>query len=236
MDSNSLKKILGKWQEPLKGNSMVEHTELLLKRLSWQYQNYGEQEIFPTQKQVFRAFRETNPDTCKLIIIAQDPYPTIAELSIGAYATGIAMGIPDYPFIKVPPTLEILKKELQRTHGDKIDISLFDNTLESWVKQGILLINSSLTVRKNKPGIHKKIWDEWTPFFFEALTNSKYRNIPVVSLGTQARINCSKGNVQNLTSFAHPAVENYPGNKRFIGNEIFKKMDEITRGQITWCS
>lgn len=95
--------------------------------------------IYPKPTDVFRAFRDCPPDKVKVVIIGQDPYHD-------GSATGLAFG--NRKGAKISPSLRFIME----ASGTK------DQTLESWVKQGVLLINTTLTVEKGKPNSHKSVW------------------------------------------------------------------------------
>lgn len=100
-------------------------------------------------------------------MIAQDPYPQ------PNYATGIAFANPP-DTSKISPSLELIKDRIYKDFYLPEDYNTFDCTLHNWVSQGMLLINSSLSVRKYQPGSHSLIW---RPFMAELLKNlSNYYN------------------------------------------------------------
>lgn len=109
-------------------------------------------QIYPEKKHIFRAFALTPPDFVKVVIIGQDPYHGAGQ------ANGLAFSV--NPGIAKPPSLRNIFKELyadtgapEPDHGD----------LSSWAHQGVLLLNTGLTVRHGEPGSHKKIgWHEFT--------------------------------------------------------------------------
>ena len=109
-------------------------------------EKFKQLEIYPEKRNVFRIFELLKPEEIKVIIIGQDCYHGPGQ------ATGIAFGINEG--IKTPPSLRNIEKEL----GKKIN----NYNLENWVKQGVFLLNTSLTVRQSCAGSHLKMWKPWT--------------------------------------------------------------------------
>lgn len=101
--------------------------------------------IYPPQDRIFQALKLTPPDAVRVVIIGQDPYHNPGE------ANGLAFSVS--PGIKVPPSLRNIFKELQSDLGFKIP---GHGDLTRWAESGVLLLNTSLTVEKNKPASHSK--------------------------------------------------------------------------------
>ena len=101
--------------------------------------------IYPPNDQWFNAFLYTPFDDIKVVIIGQDPYHGEGQ------AHGLSFSVPDG--IKIPPSLRNIYKELSRDLGMKIPVS---GNLEDWTKQGVLLLNASLTVRAAEANSHSK--------------------------------------------------------------------------------
>ena len=133
---------------------------------------YKLQSIMPDSHVIFKAFECTLID-CNVIICGMDPYP---QKSV---ATGIAFGNDLTKQAKISPSLDKLLEPL------KVD-NTFDYTLQSWCKQGILMLNSALTVVQDKPSSHQLLW---RPFITSFLRNySTYNQKAVwVLLGKSAQ-------------------------------------------------
>ena len=157
----SMDSIYGNWKHYV---DKTEH-DLVTKRLS---SLYGNDSIFPAQRNVFRAFRECRPHDVKVVIIGKDPY------SKKGYATGIAFANP--VGIEPAPSLKVIKDSVSLLYDNTV-ITKFDNTLESWCRQGILLINCALTVEEGNSGSHMLLW---YPYMRELLKNFSSRNKGVV--------------------------------------------------------
>lgn len=108
--------------------------------------------VFPRPKNIFRAFRETQPSDCKIVIIGQDPYPHKAADGLAFSASGDR---------EAPPSLKNIFEELQRDVGPDLPVPSTD--LSRWASEGVLLLNTYLTTEKNSPGAHRHIgWQDFT--------------------------------------------------------------------------
>lgn len=125
-------------------------------------QEYSTGIIYPPLSKIFSAFNHCKPGNCKVVIIGQDPYHGPNQ------ANGLCFSVADG--VKVPPSLKNIFKELQS------DLHLPNpNTgnLESWAKQGVLLLNSTLTVRAEEVGSHQKRgWETFTDAAISALSKN----------------------------------------------------------------
>ena len=132
--------------------------------------------LCPSLNNIFKAFKLCSLNNCKVICLSQDPYPQ------KGVATGVAFG---NNTDNLSPSLEVIKEcviNYEIPHG----IIEFDNTLESWAKQGILMLNSALTCEVNKVGSHTLIWEPFTRKLIQNISN--YDNGYVfVLFGKQAR-------------------------------------------------
>ena len=100
---------------------------------------------------MFKALTATEPKNVKVVIVGQDPYHNPKQ------AHGLSFSVPEGT--KTPPSLKNIFKELK----DDLGVSISETDLTPWTKQGVLLLNSMLTVEKNKPGSHqKKGWEKFT--------------------------------------------------------------------------
>ena len=129
--------------------------------------------IFPKSENLFKCFHYFEPHNTKIVLLGQDPYHNLNQ------ATGLCFGINNTH--KIPPSLKNIVKELK----NDLNIELKDYTLEKWAKQGILLLNSSLSVIENKPGSQMKLWNDFTDFIINDLNNCD-NNIIFVAWGAFA--------------------------------------------------
>jgi uracil-DNA glycosylase len=119
--------------------------------------------IFPPENKIFAALNLTAFDEIKAVIIGQDPYHGIGQ------ANGLCFSVSDG--IKKPPSLINIFKELK----SDLDCPIPETgNLEPWAKQGVLLLNTSLTVREGEPGSHaKKGWEQFTDKIISIISNKK---------------------------------------------------------------
>lgn len=139
--------------------------------------------ICPTLQDVFKAFQCCPLKDLRVVIIGQDPYPTIRDNK--PIATGIAFAnSPDTPPHKLSPSLEVLRESVinfSLPHGS----TTFDVSLEKWEKQGVLLLNTALTCLKGKPGSHFLLWYPFITHFLQTLSEH-YCGVVYVLMGSQA--------------------------------------------------
>ena len=129
---------------------------------------YSEGEVYPPKDKIFEAFNLTDFDNVKVVIIGQDPYHEPGQ------AQGLCFYVP--PEIKEPPSLKNISAEL----GKKPDFI-------SWAKQGVLLLNATLTVEAHRAGSHqKKGWETFTDEVIAALAKQK-ENLVFILWGSYAQ-------------------------------------------------
>lgn len=131
--------------------------------------------VYPPSPLIFNAFNLTPFDAVKVVILGQDPYHNVGQ------AHGLAFSVPDG--IQKPPSLQNIFKELNQDLG--IQVSTTGN-LEKWAKEGVLLLNASLTVRANMAASHAKIgWQRFTDAAIKALSDKK-QNLVFILWGNYA--------------------------------------------------
>ena len=172
--------------------------------------------VFPPQKDIFNAFAYTPFDKLKVVILGQDPYQT------PGFAMGLSFSVPDG--IKPPPSLLNIYKELQNEYGYPIPTS---GNLTSWAKQGVLLLNSVLSVRAHQPTSHAgKGWERYTS---SILTELDQKDAPIVFMlwGNYARQKKALlHNPKHLVLEApHPSP--FSANNGFFGCDHFKKCNQF---------
>ena len=119
--------------------------------------------VYPPSQLIFNAFNLTPLDKVKVVILGQDPYHNVGQ------AHGLAFSVPNG--IMPPPSLKNIFKELQSDIGMPIPTN---GNLESWAREGVLLLNSCLTVRANNPASHQGIgWQRFTDAAINALSEKK---------------------------------------------------------------
>jgi uracil-DNA glycosylase len=150
--------------------------------------------IYPPEKDIFNAFSSTPFDKVKVVILGQDPYHNPEQ------AMGLCFSVPDG--ITIPPSLRNIYKEIGSDLG--IDTSQRNGNLTHWTNQGVLLLNSVLTVRENSPGSHaKKGWEEFTDYVIQKVSD-KHEHIVFILWGNYAK---AKG--KNIDRDRHLVLEGH---------------------------
>jgi uracil-DNA glycosylase len=121
------------------------------------------QTIYPSGCDIFKAFELTPFHNVQVVILGQDPYHGDGQ------AHGLCFSVPEG--VALPPSLRNIFKELNRDTGFKIPVN---GNLESWARQGVLLLNTVLTVRKNQAGSHAgKGWEQFTDAVIEKVSMNR---------------------------------------------------------------
>lgn len=188
--------LLKDW-EPILREPVLElnTTRMLIRYLQTQYKN---EKVYPTKQDMFRAFKLTSFDETRVVILGQDPYPNHR-------ATGLAFGN-DLEMCQIPsPSLRLMQECIERDFYDGLKLD-FDYSLVSWAKQGVLLLNTALTVRKGEPGSHSPYWRRFISNTLEAISNNK-TGIVFLLLGGPAASFSNSINANNnfVLKYHHPA-------------------------------
>jgi len=205
-------KIAESWKNILKEEFDKPYFEELVKFVKNEYSKY---KVYPPGKLIFNAFDHCSFDNLKVVILGQDPYHGAGQ------ANGLCFSVNDG--IKKPPSLVNIFKEIQDDIGIPIPES---GNLERWAKQGILLLNATLTVRANQPGSHQnKGWETFTDAVIKQISDKK-SGIVFLLWGSYAQ---KKGAVIDKTKHyvlqsAHPSP--FAAHRGFFGNKHFSKANE----------
>lgn len=211
----TLEEYFGKWMKVVDRRSLEE----VLNKLGPEYKR---KPICPAQDKVFRAFELCPYDELKVVMLGQDPYPQ------KGIATGVLFGNnKEVTEENLSPSLKIVKESCIN-YEIPHNIITFDQTLESWAKQGILMINSALTVEMNKVGSHVMLW---RPFISKLLKNLSDNNTAIIYVlfGRQAQtfkpyIN---GNSNHIIEVEHPAYFARTNTK--MPYEIFRNVSNLVK-------
>ena len=180
-------------------------------------QEYTTKQIFPPGKLIFHAFEQSPFDKTKVVILGQDPYHGEKQ------ANGLSFAVSDG--ITLPPSLKNIYKEIQSDIGIT---PMSTGDLSRWAAQGVLMLNSVLTVAANMPASHKsKGWETFTDAVIKTL-NENRQNIVYLLWGKYAQ---TKGEVidrkKNLVlTSGHPSP--YSAHL-FFGNHHFSKCNEYLK-------
>jgi uracil-DNA glycosylase len=175
---------------------------------------------YPSKKDIFKALELTPFDKVKVVILGQDPYHGKDE------ANGLAFSV--NRDIKIPPSLKNIYKELNSDLGIPIPNH---GDLTNWSKQGVLLLNSILTVEPDKPASHRKIgWEEYTDSIIKEI-NDKKENIVFILWGKYAQ---EKG--KYIDRDRHMVIESphpspFSARKGFFGSKPFSKCNTYLKGK-----
>ena len=222
-----LTKLEKKWFEILK-NEFEEPYFLLLQ--DFIKKERKKNKLYPPREKIFSAFSYTPFNRVEVVIIGQDPYHNAGK------ANGLAFSVEKE--VSLPPSLRNIYKEIE----SDLDIKMSENgNLIGWAKQGVLLLNSILTVRHKEPHSHyKKGWEKFTDKVVEVLVN---QNRPIVFLlwGKVAQEKClkffdeKKSSKHLMLKAAHPS---FYSSARFFGCNHFSKanafLERNNRKPINW--
>lgn len=181
-------------------------------------EEYGKTVVYPNAEDIFNAFHFTPLSKVKVVIIGQDPYHGEGQ------AHGLAFSVK--PTVDIPPSLENIYKELHDDLGLQIPNHGY---LKSWADQGVLLLNTVLTVRAHQAASHqKKGWEEFTDAVIRAV-NEQDRPIVFMLWGKPAQ--AKKAMLNNpkhlILTAPHPSpLSAYRG---FMGCKHFSKANEFLR-------
>ncbi len=176
---------------------------------------YKRKIIYPKYSNIFNALRYTDYDEVKVVILGQDPYHGENE------AHGLSFSVMDN--VPRPPSLVNIFKELE----NDLNIRKQGNNLESWARQGVLLLNSIMTVEKDRPLSHKnKGWEIFTDNII-SLLNKREKPVVFVLWGSYAR--SKKELITNNRHYIIESVHPSPlsANRGFFGSKPFSKINNF---------
>ena len=205
--------INGEWLEALKEEFKKDYYKKLFTKVNEEYRSYR---IFPPADDVFNAFHLTPLQDVKVVIFGQDPYHGENQ------AHGLCFSVK--PEVEIPPSLVNIYKELQDDLGCYIPNHGY---LEKWAKQGVLLLNTVLTVRAHQANSHRGIgWEEFTDAAIRVL-NAQDKPMVFILWGRPAQMKKSMlNNPKHLILEApHPSpLSSYRG---FFGSKPFSQTNEF---------
>lgn len=141
--------ISGAWADALKSEFRKPYYRTLFQKVQ---EEYSMHQVFPDPEDIFNAFHFTPLDQVKVVILGQDPYHGDGQ------AHGLCFSVK--PDVEIPPSLLNIYKELETDEGCYIPNNGY---LEKWARQGVMLLNTVLTVRAHQANSHRGIgWEEFT--------------------------------------------------------------------------
>ena len=212
------------WENKMKKEFEKDYFSILNQFLK---QEYKEQTIFPEKKLIFNALNSTPFNKVKVVIIGQDPYHGKGQ------AHGLSFSVTEG--IKTPPSLVNIFKEIEsdlkiNNHGK--------GDLTKWAKQGVLLLNATLTVRENTAGSHQnKGWEQFTDQIISTISEEK-KDLVFLLWGkfAQKKDKLIDKNKHHILMSSHPSpLSSYRG---FLGCKHFSECNNIlkrdNKTEINW--
>ena len=212
------------WDYYLEDEYNKEYFKDLLNYISLEYKN---KTIYPKQNEIFNAFRYTDFSNVKVVILGQDPYhgPKQAE--------GLSFSVSNS--VRKPPSLQNIFKELEDDLGIPFPKS---NSLKPWAKEGVLLLNSVLTVEEHNPTSHKdKGWERFTDEVIKII-NEKTTPVVFILWGSYARSKREfiTNKIHYIIESPHPSP--YSARNGFFGSKPFSKTNNFLKSkglkEINW--
>ena len=201
------------WDEILKDEINKDYFQKLLSFIKEEYKN---KTIYPKQTEIFKAFRNTSYKDTKVVILGQDPYH--GENEAEGLSFSVKVGV------RKPPSLQNIFKELHDDLGCRMPDS---GSLVKWSEEGVLLLNTVLTVEKDKAASHKDIgWEIFTDSVIKKL-NEKKEPIVFILWGSFARSKKSliTNKIHHIIESPHPSpFSAYTG---FFGSKPFSKTNKF---------
>ncbi|MBO4398601.1 MAG: uracil-DNA glycosylase [Lachnospiraceae bacterium] len=185
----------------------------LAKFVNWEYQQHT---VYPPKEDIFSAFRLTPLSKVKVVILGQDPYHEPGQ------AHGLCFSV--RPGTEIPPSLVNIYKELQ----DDLGCSIPNNGyLVKWAEQGVLLLNTLLTVRAHQAFSHKGVgWERFTDAVIEAL-NRENRPIVFLLWGAPSQRKAEMLNNPNHLILKAPHPSPLSADRGFFGGKHFSKTNRF---------
>lgn len=216
--------LTGEWEKALEGEFSKDYYRKLFLFIR---EEYSKKLVFPPADEIFTAFHLTPLDKVKAVIIGQDPYHNVGQ------AHGLCFSVK--PNVEIPPSLQNIYKELHDDLGCTIPSHGY---LTSWAEQGVLLLNTVLTVQAHKPMSHRGVgWDEFTDAAIAAV-NKQDRPIVFILWGKPAQEKAAMlDNPKHLILKApHPsplsAYRGFFGSRPFSQANIFLEQNGVS--PINW--
>lgn len=210
-------KIADSWRQRLQHEFEKPYFQELTQFVKSEYQS---QTVYPPGPEIFRAFDCCSFEDLKVVILGQDPYHGEGQ------ANGLCFSVRDG--VRMPPSLQNIFKEIHTDLGKPVPSN---GSLERWAKQGILLLNATLTVRASSPGSHQqKGWELFTDEVIKIISEEK-ENVVFILWGAYAQ---KKGEVINknkhmIIKSAHPSP--FSAHNGFLGSKPFSKTNEYLRSK-----
>lgn len=176
---------------------------------------YAQGATYPHPKNIFKAFELCPYDKVKVVILGQDPYHGQGQ------AVGLSFSVPEG--MKLPPSLQNIYKELESDVGI---IRKTNGDLTDWARQGVLLLNATLTVRAGQAGSHQgKGWEEFTDAVIKKLTNER-EHLVFILWGNYARSKGAFIDREKHLVLESPHPSPFSAHSGFFGSKPFSQTNE----------
>lgn len=196
--------------------SVIENSDGFKRFMKMIDNEYETKTVYPLKENIFNALKLTSYSDTKVVIMGQDPYHGEGE------AHGLSFSVQEG--IKLPPSLKNIYKEMESDLGI---LPSKKGDLTKWAKEGVLLLNSTLTVIKDTPNSHSKLgWDKFSDYVIRVL-NEKETPVVFILWGNFAR---SKKSL--ITNSKHLVLESshpspFSARNGFFGSKVFSKTNEF---------
>lgn len=212
------------WDIVLKEEKEKEYFQNLLNLIKKEYET---KTIYPKQTEIFKAFRNTPYSQTKVVILGQDPYHGVNQAEGLSFSVKVG--------VQKPPSLQNIFKELKDDLGCEIPLN---GSLVSWTEEGVLLLNTVLTVEAGKPASHKDLG--WEKFTDEVIKKVNEKTTPVVFILWGSFARSKKAFITNpihyIIESPHPSP--FSAYNGFFGSKPFSKTNNflISKGlkPINW--
>ena len=186
--------------------------------------------IFPAPRNIFAGFEMCPLDKLKVVIVGQDPYHSVSRVNGKNVPTAHGLCFSVVKGAKIPPSLQNIYKELKEEFRENFTIPNHGN-LEKWAKQGVLLLNTTLTVEAHKPMSHSgRGWEEFTGKVIETISREKTGVIFLLwGRHAQSRKKLIDLEKHFVLEAAHPSP--FSAHRGFFGCGHFKSVNEILKRQ-----
>ena len=177
-------------------------------------------QIFPPGEQIFAAFDYCSPEQCRVVILGQDPYHGAGQ------ACGLSFAVP--LGVALPPSLQNIYRELaqdlpQSRTAKKLAQNQIDGQLVSWAQQGVLLLNSVLSVEAHKPASHaKKGWEAFTDQVILRLSQHK-KHLVFLLWGSYAQKKAARIDATRHCLLRAPHPSPLSAHRGFFGSKPFSR-------------
>lgn len=217
----ALKRIHYTWYNPMRKYIQSEYKKSINVPILQEREKY---KVYPEHSNILTVFNKVNLNYVRVVILGEDPYPA------GNYATGVAFGVEKQP---IPGSLKEIEKAIRKDYPD--DNTSLDYSLNYWLKQGVLLLNTSLTTRENQPNSHVDIWKKFIDIVIMSML-TKENKIIFCLLGSEARrykkwIIDSENHL--CIDIEHPAYA-VREKRDWVYDNMFLKVNEHLDTKIKW--